>query len=599
MDCYREVDIEEVNEKYDTHIAKRFDEPTNDDVVKYTDMIYDILAKAKDYRSMAQFTNLKRKYNFAHKNSFLFRIFQIIKDEQQFTEEDEDYLRDVLRIKMVKSHSGVISVTIFTSGNPTYTDPDTGEVVTQTFSCKWNCAYCPNEPGQPRSYLKGEPGVLRANRANFDCVEQMHARMDALFLTGHPIDKLEVIVLGGTWASYPLQYREEFIRDMYYAANTYGTISPRRERQSLSYEREQNKDAKCKVIGLTLETRPDTVTPDEIALLRHYGCTRVQLGIQHIDDEILKKIRRQCTTEQTKRAIRLLKDAGFKVDGHWMPNLPGASKKLDDWMFNDRLLGIDKKTYQTVSDDEIWELYDMRCPEFQLDQWKVYPCTVVPWTDIEKWFKEGTYVQYPQEDMMDVILKMKALMLPWIRLNRIIRDIPSDYVYRSDYKSNLRQDMLTMLKEDGFKCHCIRCREVKEGQYKDGSQIMVVRKYNGSDGTEYFISFESRDQNILYGFVRLRIQSSHKNQVFSELDGAALVRELHVYGRLQEVGKNKDGCTQHKGLGKKLMAKAEEIAKQHGCNKMSVISGEGTRGYYEKIGYHQDLGAGRFMMKEI
>lgn len=204
----RVIDIEELDKKYNDHIATRFQKPNENDVANYGEIIARLLNGEKLY-------DLKKEYKFEHKNSFLYQIFLLQK--HKYTEEECDKIRNALKIKSCKSHSGIISVTVFTSPYPEYIDDD-GNIVKQSFSCKWNCSYCPNEPGQPRSYLKGEPGVLRANRENFNCIKQMNIRMEALFVTGHDLDKLEVLVLGGTWTSYPVKYREQFIRDIYYAA---------------------------------------------------------------------------------------------------------------------------------------------------------------------------------------------------------------------------------------------------------------------------------------------------------------------------------------------------------------------------------------------
>ena len=209
-------------------------------------------------------------------------------------------MRNILITKRNKSASGVLVITIFTSPYPKFTK--NGNIIRQEFSCKFNCFYCPNEPGMPRSYLKSEPGVLRGNRNNWDCVSQMHDRMNTLQKIGHYVDKLEVLVLGGTWTSYPLEYREEFVRDMYYAANTFNSLE-KREKSSLDSEKRINVSSQTRVIGLTLETRPDTISKLELQRFRYYGCTRVQLGVQHINDDVLKKINRQCKHEKTVKAI--------------------------------------------------------------------------------------------------------------------------------------------------------------------------------------------------------------------------------------------------------------------------------------------------------
>lgn len=608
----REVDMEDLSKRFERAMNVVMDEPTEDDVHKYSNIIETILKRQEEFTKYQVLNNLLKTNKAIVKHSFLFQIFLLLKNQNNYTKEDEQYIRQVLQIKAVKSHSGINSVTVFTSGNPQWIDPITGQQKKQEFSCAFNCSFCPTEPGQPKSYLSLEPGVLRANRNKFDCVAQMHDRMKALYLCGHECDKLEVLVLGGTWCSYPTAYREEFIRDIYYGANTFfdyfnnlwgksATIKRKslRERKSLNDEKAINKYAICKVIGLTLETRPDTITAKELKLLRYYGCTRVQLGIQHIENSVLKKVNRQCTTERTIKAIKLLKDANFKLDAHFMPNLPGSSLEVDTMMFN-TLLGVIERV-DVVKDDVnkfLHMKYHMVNADLQVDQWKVYPCTVVPWTDIEKWYKSGEYVPYDRILMKDMLLDMKANMLPWIRLNRIVRDITDVYSFDPDYRSNLRQDLVSELKRQGRFCFCTRCREIKTYHFDTESMFMVVREYDASDGKEYFISYESQDNKLLYGFIRLRLTTNQPVHIFPELEGCALIRELHVYGKLQPVG-TKCSHVQHSGLGRHLVQKAEDIAKNNLYKKISVIAGEGTRGYYEKLGFDDDPGEGQFMMKKL
>ena len=300
-------------------------------------------------------------------------------------------LRRFLIKKAQKSQSGVIVITVFTSAYPKVGEKE------QKFSCKWNCYYCPNEPGQPRSYLHDEPGVLRANRNDFDAVKQFLDRAVTLAVNGHPIDKVELLVLGGTWESYPVEYQETFIRDLFYAANTFFERN-KRERKSLEEEKKINEKTQCKIIGLTLETRPDCITKEELVRFRKYGCTRVQLGIQHTNDDILKKINRGHTNQDAIRAIQLLRDVGYKMDIHLMPNLPGSSPEMDTEMFN----------------------YVLNSPDLQADQWKIYPCEVTPWTVIKKWYDEGKFIPYSDEKLIEVIKAVKVKVHPWIRLNRVV-----------------------------------------------------------------------------------------------------------------------------------------------------------------------------------
>lgn len=598
------VDIEELNIKYDVLNQKKIKIPNEYDIYQYKELLEELILNIINNESKLHkdsLNKLKLKYKFVESNSFLYEIYNILVDRNDIVKNDN--IRLVLQTKKGRSQSGVLVITIFTSPYPEYTN-NNGIKIKQTFSCQFDCKFCPNEPDMPRSYLKSEPGVLRATRNKFDCVLQMHDRIKTLYKIGHIIDKLEVIILGGTWSSYPLEYREEFIRDVYYAANTYNTEI--RERLTLQKEKEINIKTIAKIIGLTLETRPDTITRQEIKRLRIYGCTRVQLGVQHINEHILHKINRKCSTDKTIYAIKLLKNCGFKIDIHLMPNLPDASPEIDREMILENFIKVNnfKETIKYESwynwynniPVEIHQNYELHRPDLQADQWKIYPMAVVPYTEVAKWYEDKSYIPYDPLELQNLLLDVKTNMLPWIRLNRIIRDITSDYIIASSDYPSLRNDLSKILKIQNKSCKCIRCREIKDKEYNKG--IIVVRKYNSSDATEYFISYESIDLKTIYGFCRLRLCEADI-QTFPELNGCALIRELHVYGILVEVASDSSNKTQHKGIGKMLMAKAEKIAKENNFIKLSVIAGNGTKIYYEKIGYTQNYGEGDFMIKEL
>lgn len=602
------IDLEKLNQKYDLELQKKFREPDKDDLNKYRDMIFEMISlKSSDSSrpNKDDLINLKREYKFSEKMYFLFKIFDMLVKLGEIDESKRELFRTIIQTKKGRSHSGVLVITIFTSPYPEYTNSK-GERIKQAFSCSFNCHYCPNEPGMPRSYLKSEPGVLRGNKNGWDAVNQMHDRMNALYVTGHHIDKLEVLVLGGTWSSYPLEYREEFVRDIYYAANIFKSEN-NRERKSLLEEKRINETTSARIIGLTLETRPDMINRTEITRLRYYGCTRVQLGVQHIDNSILDLINRKCKTERTIKAIRLLKNCGFKIDIHLMPNLPGSSPEVDRDMLLNNFLKVNKlikkPKYNTWNDwfnnrpSEILEEWELGRDDLQADQWKIYPMAVVPYSKVAEWYSNGEYKPYSHEDLREVLLDTKQNIFPWIRLNRIIRDITSDYIIASSDTPNMRSELADILKTRGLSCRCIRCREVKGNEW-DGYGVMMIRKYNGSGADEYFISYESYDNSIIYGFLRLRL-CVPDTDTFEELEGCALIRELHVYGNLIEVNESREGNSQHRGVGKRLMGKAEEIAKANGYKKVSVIAGNGVKEYYKKLGYEQDYGLGDFMIKSF
>ena len=514
---------------------------------------------------------VRKKYKMSPRMFQLFYIYRELRREHNL--EENLSLEEYLTTKKVRRLSGVMVITVLSSPYPTYKLPN-GKVKKQRFSCKHNCYYCPNEPGQPRSYLKDEPAVARANKNEFDAVRQFYDRASTYYTIGHPVDKIELLVLGGTWSEYPVQYQEEFIRDLFYAANTFYDTT-KRGRLSLTEEQVINENAKCRIIGLTLETRPDSITPEEIKRFRYYGCTRVQIGVQHTDDNILRIINRGCYLEDTIRAIKLLKDSCYKIDIHLMPDLPFSTPEIDNEMF-----------------DMVLE-----SPDLQVDQWKIYPCEVVPWTVIKKWHDKGLYESYGQEKLIEVILNVKKKVHPWIRLNRVIRDIPNQYISGGNNVTNLRQHLLKMLKDRGEKCKCIRCREVK-GKNIDPKDIkLFVREYDASNGKEYFISFETKDENTILGFVRLRLIKNSSVDFIKPIRNAALIRELHVYGNMTSLfkfGNKKNNKTQHSGFGKRLMKKAEEIAFSQGYKKIVVISGIGVKNYYRKLGYYSE---GTYMVK--
>uniref|UniRef100_A0A6C0LH69 tRNA carboxymethyluridine synthase n=1 Tax=viral metagenome TaxID=1070528 RepID=A0A6C0LH69_9ZZZZ len=479
----------------------------------------------------------------------------------------EDYnLKKKLIKKIQKSQSGIISVTVLTSGTPEYTNKN-GERVKGTFSCLHNCSFCPNEKPseannwtqQPKSYLYTEPAVLRANQNDFDPIKQMNSRISSLEKMGHEIDKIELLVLGGTWSEYPKEYQDEFITKLYYAANVY--YNKREEILTLEQEIEINETAKIHIIGLTLEMRSDSINIKEIERLRRFNCTRVQLGIQHTDNEILRMNNRGESVEKTKQAIKLLKNNCYKIDGHLMLNLYGSSVEKDKTMLDEILTN----------------------PELQLDQLKIYPCAVVPFTKIKELYEAGIYKPYDDKYLYELIKYFKINITKQFRINRIIRDISGHYIiggYSQQFVST-RQKLLEDMKINNWKCKCIRCREIK-GNVIENAELEIM-EYEASGGTEYFISFESGE--YLVGFIRLRLNIDN-SKLLPILENTALIRELHVYSTLSHVGNNDNHSLQHKGYGKRLIEKAEEIAKLNGFSKIAIIAGTGVRNYYRKFGYN-------------
>ncbi len=482
----------------------------------------------------------------------------------------------------------------------------------KAWSCEHNCYYCPNEPAhegnnftpQPRSYLYHEPAVARANQWNFDIKKQIWSRLTCLSLLGHFPNKLEMMGSGGTFGSYPEDFRIDVARDMYYAVNTfYDDKNNLREPLSLEEEIDINMKAKARVIGLTFETRPDHVTAREIQLLRRMNCTRVQIGVQHTVDYILKKINRGCYYDDTVRAIYNLLNVGLKVDVHLMFDLPFADYEDDMGMIN-----------------FIYNNNTFANPEFTFDQAKYYPFSSVDWTVTKTWEDKGENLHYSQDELIDVLMYAKSMTPPTVRLNRVIRDIPSHYIHAGNDIPNLRQLLEKKMKENNMTCNCIRCREVKMNKVAinamDSAKI-CIRNYKASGGMEYFISIESSDNKYIYGFCRLRLSKEmgyvidkepsirniksieYKVNLFSFLNGYAMIRELHVYGKMTSISGNSQNANskvQHRGYGKMLVAQAEKIAQENGYDRIAVISGVGVRQYYEKLGYTLN---NNYMVKDI
>ena len=508
--------------------------------------------------------------------------------------------------KQMRSNSGVLVVTIVLA-------PD-------KFSCKYDCSYCPQETDtngvltQPRSYLSNEPAMRRALEFNFDVKGQFNNRIDAYKATGNISEgsnKIEVIFSGGTWESYPLEYREQVIRELYWAANS---IEEKRESKSLEEEITINETGKYRIIGFTLETRPDNVTKETILQYRRWGVTRIQIGVQHYDDEILRQMNRKCYTVHTIRAIRLLKQAGMKIVVHLMPDLPGSSPEQDKWMFDQAI----------------------ERPELQFDDVKLYPTAVVKAADdkhivtskIANMYAEGSYTPYSEknlEDLLDVLIYYKTRLNPWVRIQRLVRDIPGTDIEAGYSKiSNLRQILHNKMKKEGLVCHCIRCMEIGDLETEAITPRLAVRAYEASDGIEYHITLEAHKMTFfqalcyyiariikyftgsywigsldsyigLYGFLRMRFDPEPGGDFIPEIHNCALIREVHVYGTSMGVGKVSIGG-QHSGYGKRLMAVAENIARDSGWKKMAVIAGIGTREYYKKLGYK--LGE-TYMLKDL
>ena len=567
----------------------------------------------KEYPSLDTYDSVLRKLNKRFKKHYrksdMLILYYMYVEEKG--EEPDMHIVKLLQKVRSRSRSGVLVVTVFTSPGK--------------FSCPEDCHYCPNEVDengkqtQPRSYLSTEPGCMRALRDKFHPLLQFFDRVRQLEVCGHPADKIEILVLGGTWSFYPVDYQEWFIASLYNAANTYyerkklymkgiegGKDIESLELRSLEEEQLRNEKALCRIIGITLETRPDCVLSEnrgtnrhyrkqnhlfdplaEIRRFRRYGVTRVQIGLQHIRDDILKKINRKCTNDQNIRAIKVLKENCIKVDGHFMFDLPGSSPLIDMEM--------------------IKEIHTKQ--EYTVDYEKLYPTMVnLQYTRIGKWYTEGSYKPYAEiEDgkyIKEVIGYAMETCPVSTRVNRVFRDFPLHSIDGGCNIPNLRQVVEKEMNSNGKKSRNIRDREIKDQKLDVNNAEIVVRDYKSSDGIGYFISFEDVEMDILYGFLRLRFndpsEEAQKNRIDCLKDPKiALIRELHVYGNLTKVNRARDqNCktriildepekknAQHYGFGRRLIARAEEIARTNGYTSMAIISGVGVREYYRKFGY--------------
>lgn len=466
-------------------------------------------------------------------------------------------LRDVLRIKPVRTISGVAVVAVMTSPAP----------------CPHGrCLPCPGgvEKNTPQSYVGLEPAAMRGKQHGYDAFKQVTARLEELKDIGHDVSKVEVIVMGGTFPARESEYKEKFMLGVFNALNTFESRNRRGER-SIERAKRKNEGAKVRCIGITFETRPDYAKEQHILEMLKYGGTKVELGVQSIYDDVLQLIRRGHSVKETIKATKLLKDSAFKVGYHIMPGLPGSNFKRDLRMMR----GI------------------FRNEDFKPDYLKIYPTLVVEGTELYEMWKRGEYKPYSTEEVVELIAEAKRHFPEWVRVQRIQRDIPVNAAIGLD-KGNIRQLVHKRMEEKGWRCRCIRCREVGHKGINPEEYRMaelVVRKYKASGGEEYFISYELLDYDALVGFTRLRFPSK---PFIKTLVNTALIRELHVYGRAIPVGERGEGF-QHRGFGEKLLKVAEEIAKEK-YDKIAVISGVGVREYYRKLGYRL---SGGYMVKKI
>lgn len=508
-------------------------------------------------------------------------------------------IMDRLRMKPTRTISGVATVT----------------VLTKPFPCPGKCIFCPNDVKMPKSYLSDEPGAQRAERNNFDPYLQTYNRLLAIKNIGHNTDKVELIILGGTWSYYPEEYQIWFVKECFRAINEFGVRDGRDDRETenmfeeadkipretesgrmrsyneiidevehnegrdlispnetskweeLLIQHKINETAQSRCVGLVIETRPDWINENEVIKIRRLGATKVQIGIQSMQDNVMMLNMRGHGSRETKEAIRLLRMGGFKVHAHWMPNLYGSTVEND------------------IEDyDRLWE------KDVRPDELKIYPTSIIENTDLYHLYKRGKYLPYTYEQLLEVLTSIMPKTPRYCRLTRVVRDIPSTDIVAGNKLTNFRQIAEQKLEKDGDRCQCIRCREVKGTKVTMEDLAIEIIEYDSSIGKEVFISYKTMEGDKICGFLRLALPSHRisSENFIEELKEKAVIREVHVYGQVVGIGNKLPGRSQHLGLGTLMIEKAKEISKAAGFDSISVISAIGTREYYRKKGFVDD-----------
>ncbi len=487
-------------------------------------------------------------------------------------------------------------------------------IMTKPIKCPHGkCAICPGGPesvfgNMPQSYTGKEPAARRAIRNNFDPYLQVMNRLEQYIMTGHVPDKIDLIIMGGTFPSFKKTYQDYFIKYALKAMNDFSKMFFRNDKlnlekfkeffempgnfqddkrvrriqkklmklknkTTLEKEQKRNENSKIRCVGLTIETRPDFAKLKHINQMLRLGATRVELGVQTVYDDVLKKIERGHSVKDSIDATQTLKDTGFKVNYHMMPGLPGSDKKKDINSF--------KKIF---SDNN-----------FKPDMLKIYPCMVLKGTNIYKWWKNKTYTPITTKKAVDIITEIKRFVPKYVRIMRVQRDIPTQVTEAGVDRNNLRQYVEKALEEKQIKCKCIRCREVGHKIKKEKIKVdskNVKLNVDASNGKEFFISFDDMKNDALIGFCRLRFPNQCLRKEITK--NSALIRELHVFGSAVSIGMR--GDIQHAGYGKKLLKKAEQISIKNKKDKIVVISGIGVRNYYRKLGYKKQ---GPYMVRNL
>ena len=485
--------------------------------------------------------------------------FRLLIDEGEI--DPDPVLLDRIRMKPVRTSSGVAPVTVLTA----------------PAGCPGQCIFCPDDWRMPKSYIYDEPGAQRAERDGFDPFKQTLGRIDAFESIGHDTSKVELLILGGTWSAYGQDYREWFVRRCFDAMNSYrdpGYVTS----SSLEEAQQSNVLSAHRNVGLVVETRPDWITPDEIRHMRRLGVTKVQIGVQSLDDEVLDLNKRGHTVAEVRQALGLLRTAGFKLHLHWMPNLYGAT------------LDSDRVSFRRFYDD----------PAIRPDELKIYPCSLIAGTELYQKWLAGDYYPYSEPELVALLADIKPTVPPYTRINRLFRDIPAHHIEAGVKTSNLREVVQKELTRRGERCVCIRCREVRRQQVREEALRLTVSTYTTDLTVEYFLQFvvveegerdshaANQERAPLAGFLRLSLPktpTAGSRAFLEEIRGNAMIREVHVYGPALAIGRSEAGAAQHVGVGTRLLAEARRLSRAAGFDRISVIAATGTQAYYAARGF--------------
>lgn len=535
----------------------------------------------------------------------LLQAFRGIREHHPELLPDDPTLESKIQMKPMRTQSGVTPVT----------------VLTKPFPCPGTCIFCPNDIRMPKSYLPDEPGAQRATRNHFDPYLQTYDRLRAFSNIGHSTSKIELIILGGTWSVYPEVYQRWFIKRCFEAMNDFasgidrmdevhyngldeeklaqidaihkhisnvdkkeGTITynqliadinrennqknkayEQAEWEALENEHKKNVDCSCRCVGLVIETRPDNISEEEVVRLRRLGCTKIQIGIQTLQDKVLELNHRGHGVDATARAFGLLRWMGFKIHGHWMANLYGSDPKADVLDYS-----------QLFSDNR-----------FMPDELKIYPCSLLESAELVDYYNKGLWKPYSQEELLYVLEHVIPATPEYCRLTRIIRDIPSTDIMVGNKNTNLREVAEKNITARGIAMHDIRSREIKKENLLYDELVLKEVRYTTTISQEVFLQFVRKTDDKIAGFLRLSIPlNGPQNHPFlPELNHCAMIREVHVYGNVVDVGSKDAGKAQHLGLGTQLIERAKVLTSQAGFQKLAVISAIGTRDYYTARGF--------------